>query len=421
MNLPYELIDETLSFLPSDDRQSFKNCSLVSRSWVNPSRRCHFETVHIRATTLRAWRTNIPPADDKDLQQLELALESWLESIPPANSGLSEYVRWLLLLWWVLFPLRGRVRDRLPQRPRDGLLQLVRGQLQWLRDIIPPAENGPLHQVRSLLQSLRNTIPPEDVELLHHVRSWSYIADTRDNCGGWYFIHVFRSYSPSLHQLRHLSLSSVCLPLSIPQEVGIFSAFQHTLSRLSLTSCDFVVDTLISFINYFLNLNRLDLTRPLPVVDVKPVRPLSRPLLGQLHISEAYEGRFCILNRLSGVGLSFDEIVLDGSSPVSLHTLGRVVEAVGVRVKCLRLSEPLERCAYITESYVGVSEPETRPCGGRTYNSLSLPGASGIGDTCGESRGRGNRSPFFHRVQEDPKGDVRTRTLIPKILGLGKS
>ena len=363
MNLPCELIDEILSLLPSDDRQSFKNCSLVAKSWVNPSRRWLFETVHIRATTLRAWRTNIPPADGKDVQQLELALQSWQETIPPANSGFSEYVRWLLRLWWVVFLPEGSVRDRSPQRLCDELLQLARVGLQLLRDFIPPAENGLLHHVRSLLQSLRNTIPPEsDVGVLHHVRSLSYVADTKAR-GGLrleYFIDVLRNYFPSLHQLRHLSLSSVWLPTSTPhREVGMFSAFRHTLLRLSLSRCDFLIDSLVSLINYFPNLNRLDLTRSLPVEDVKPVRPLSRPLLGQLHISEAYKGRFCILDRLSGVGLSFDEIILGGSSPVSLHTLGRVVEAVGVRVKRLRLSEPPKKRAYITKPYMGVSEPKT--------------------------------------------------------------
>jgi len=341
MNLPYELFDEILSYIPLDDKRSLQNCSLVAKSWVNPSRRRLFEMVHIRAKTLLAWQTNITPPDDWDLHYVQLAFQLWLDSIPPANSGLSEYIQWLLRLWGADAPHRGHVSDRLPQ--------FLRSLLRQLRDVIPPVDDGLLHHVRSLLQSLQDTIAPEDVELLHHVRSLSYSAAPRDwgDVRPEYFIGVLRDSYPSLHQLQHLSLSSISLSTSTPQEVGMFSAFQHTLSRLSLTSCDFVINTLVSLIDYFPNLNHLDLTRPLPLVDVKPVRPLSRPLLGQLHISKAYEGRFSILDQLSEIGLAPDEIVLDGPSSVSLDTLGCVVDAVGERVKCLRLSKPPKKCAYI--------------------------------------------------------------------------
>ena len=421
MDIPPELFDEILSCLPSDDRRSLQSCSLVAKSWVNPSRRRLFETVHIRATTLRAWQTSIPPADDREPQRAALALQPWLDSIPPANGGLFEYVQWLLQLRSVI----ASRRDHVPNQPLQG----IRSCLQQLRDIIPPAENGLLYYVRSLLQSIRDTIPPEDVELLHHVRSLSYSADTRDRGGvrPEYFSSVLRNYYPSLHQLQHLSLSSVCFVSNTPQDIGMFSAFRHTLSRLSLNSCDFTISTLVSLIDYFPNLNRLDLTRPLSCVNDKPVRPVSRPLLRQLHISEAYEGGFSILDQLSEVGLAFDEIVVDGPSPVSLHTLGRVVDAVGARVRCLKLSNPLETCTYITlqrsplQGSLNLEPASYRPCEGQTHNSLSLPRAPGIRDPCRESGGRGCRPPFFHHVDEHSKGDIRAHTLISKILGLGKS
>ena len=341
MNLPRELYDEILSHLPSDDRRSFQNCSLVAKSWVNPSRRRLFETVDIRASTSRAWRVNIPPADGGYFQQVDLALDLWIYSIPPPTSVLLKRFRWLLQLWWAIFPPRGHVRER----PRPTLAEYCRSLLQLLRGLIPPAEDGLLHYIRSLLQSLRDSIPPEDVGLLRHVRSLSYTAGSiRREC----FSEVLRNYFPSFHQLRHLSLSSSRLSSSIPQDVGMFSAFRYTLSRLSLTSCVFRVDTLVSLIDYFPNLNHLDLIRPVPPVDGGPARPLSRPLLGQLHVSEMYEERFGIFDHLSTAGLAFDEIVFDGFSPVTLPTLERIVSTVGVRVKHLRLSKPLEACAYIT-------------------------------------------------------------------------
>ena len=343
MNLPRELLDEIFSHLHSDDRRSFQDCSLVAKSWVNPSRRRLFETVHIRrATTLRAWRVNIPPVDDRAFQQLDLALDSWWASFPPANSGLLEYVRWVLRVRWVNFPPEGLVRE--------SPAQALRHMLRQLQDLIPPAEDGLLHCVRSLLQSWRDTIPPGDVELLHHVRSLSYIADMRNGGNIWppRSIEVLRNYFPSLHQLRHLSLSFVCLSSSTAQDVGVFSAFRHSLSRLSLSSCDFSVSTLVSLINYFPNLNILDLIRPRSPMDGKLTRPLSRPLLGQLQVSELDEEKSSIFDQLSELGLAFDEIVFDGPSPVSLQTLGHIINTVGARVKCLRLSNPPKKCTHTT-------------------------------------------------------------------------
>lgn len=51
MNFPQELVDEVLSYRFSDDeqdQQSLRNCSLVTKPWINPSRRHLFETILIR-------------------------------------------------------------------------------------------------------------------------------------------------------------------------------------------------------------------------------------------------------------------------------------------------------------------------------------------------------------------------------------
>ena len=53
--LPQELIDEIINCLPSYDKESLKNCSLVSGSWKNTSQKRLFESVITRPRKLRSW------------------------------------------------------------------------------------------------------------------------------------------------------------------------------------------------------------------------------------------------------------------------------------------------------------------------------------------------------------------------------
>ncbi|KAF9645177.1 hypothetical protein BDM02DRAFT_3120599 [Thelephora ganbajun] len=63
MHLPEELLDEIFSHLPSDDRRSLENCSLVSKSWLQPSRRHLFARVFVESTTYQSWLDNISPTN----------------------------------------------------------------------------------------------------------------------------------------------------------------------------------------------------------------------------------------------------------------------------------------------------------------------------------------------------------------------
>ena len=171
------------------------------------------------------------------------------------------------------------------------------------------------------LKSWRDNIPPTNDGLLQHVRTLGYISDNRcmqRGCWPEIYVNVPWDYFPSLRQLQHLYLGSVRLPSSIYWATWMFSAFRHTLSQLTLGSCDITTCAFVTLINYFPNLNRLDLACPLLKVDAKSPSPLSRPKLGQLRISKVFESGLRLLDRLSELGLAFDEIIFnDEYLPVS--------------------------------------------------------------------------------------------------------
>ena len=74
MDLPQELLDEIIGYIPRDDQQSLRNCSLVAKSWVNPSRRRLFEAVSVAGKFLKLW----------------------LATISPTNVGVLQHVRWIV-------------------------------------------------------------------------------------------------------------------------------------------------------------------------------------------------------------------------------------------------------------------------------------------------------------------------------------
>jgi len=73
MSLPRELIEEILSYLSSrdkQDQQSLRNCSLVAKSWINPSRRRLFKTVVIRKRDRQSWLDKISPSNTELLRHV---------------------------------------------------------------------------------------------------------------------------------------------------------------------------------------------------------------------------------------------------------------------------------------------------------------------------------------------------------------
>lgn len=200
------------------------------------------------------------------------------------------------------------------------------------------------------LLSWLDSIPPTNDELLRHTRSLSYVTNT----SGWHFgehcVDVLRDYLPSFHQLQHLTLSSVQVPSDISEQVDMFSAFRHTLSRLSLGNCYVTTSALVTLVNYFPRLDRVDLLYLWNGVDDEPAPPISHPPMQELHVSEFYPHRdaFHTFHRLSELGPLFDEVVLEGRSQVLLSELSHIAGTLGVNTKRLRLLQHLAVGAYTT-------------------------------------------------------------------------
>jgi len=84
-------------------------------------------------------------------------------------------------------------------------------------------------------------------------------------------------------------------------------------------------------------------------MDGAPAIPLSRPLISKLYIPHCYDYDLDLLDQLSGHGLTFDEIIINYDIKLPLYTLGRIVDALGANIKCLRILFSLSGCMYIAQ------------------------------------------------------------------------
>lgn len=154
-------------------------------------------------------------------------------------------------------------------------------------------------------------IPPRNVELLQNIRSFTYASGS----SVWhtfipYRIETFRRYLPSLRHLESLGLTSMSMGSDAPQMVGLFSAFQHTLSALYLNNCHIIPSALVILVNYFPLLTNLALHSLKYVVDDDPVPRLARPLRGRLAITYCSPKDQALFNQLTNPPPELDELVL---------------------------------------------------------------------------------------------------------------
>jgi len=199
------------------------------------------------------------------------------------------------------------------------------------------------------LRSWLDTISPANKELLQHVRSLYYVTDTvawRNGGRPAHRIDDLQDYLPSFHQLQHLTLSSMHISSDISQRIEIFSAFQYTLSSLSLKHCNITISALVTLINFFSNLDRLNLSLLLHEADGEPPAPLSRPLIRNLHISDPKNDDLGILNQLSELGPVFDKLIIGTWSPSPPRAFSLITDSLGVNAKRIRLFRSSECGVY---------------------------------------------------------------------------
>jgi hypothetical protein len=144
MNLPPELLDEIFSYLPPDDRELLRVCSLVAKPWVYPAQRRLFSSVAITLDTRRLWK----------------------DYISPVNTELLSHVRWLRyfaryhrLLRWNLPRIEALI-NYLPSFCR--LQSLTPRSVRIKSDFSKRIEIFPAFQRTLSFLSLRDTSPPVD-------------------------------------------------------------------------------------------------------------------------------------------------------------------------------------------------------------------------------------------------------------------
>ena len=192
------------------------------------------------------------------------------------------------------------------------------------------------------LQKWLDTVPPTNAEVLGHVRVLSYKEHdlySRSPIEPANF--VLSDYFPSFRQLRSLTFSLVSISLP-PQQVEQFSAFQHTLSQITLLGCCATKGALVTLINYFPNLAHLYICSFSYLRDVEPIPPLSRTSLKTLYVTEWALDSLNLLDELSELGLEFEEVIISDSvlTGITWSVFAmRVIHAFGGGAKRLRLHD----------------------------------------------------------------------------------
>jgi hypothetical protein len=143
---------------------------------------------------------------------------------------------------------------------------------------------------------------------------------------------LLEGYVESFHQLQHLTVDDVEL-----NAIDLFSAFQNTLSSLSLYQVSFTLDVFIQLLGYFPNLRELHLGKPTFCADHRSTPPPSTPPRGTLALSTLSAKNADILVRgLSELGLEYDELDIYkvNGNPTCIYSL---ISSCGKTLKYLKL------------------------------------------------------------------------------------
>ena len=189
------------------------------------------------------------------------------------------------------------------------------------------------------LGSWLENISPTNVEILGHVYSLSYgIVNTRLTPRE--VIDLARRMGALRDYLSSgFVWSSTPIP-SLPQRIQIFSAFQRTLTSITLENCMVTTSAVVTLIDYFPNLIWIYLYNISHGTDGERIPPLSRLLLRGLSVIDfdtLYD--LDLLDELSGLGLRFEEVAIGGRVHAATWPkfAKRVVGAFGASARRLTL------------------------------------------------------------------------------------
>ena len=203
------------------------------------------------------------------------------------------------------------------------------------------------------LRQLLDGISQNDGVLLRQVRSLTCSREKLWAIGPTY--DTFCGHFNSLRRLENFTLCETCL-MSSHRGVKRFSAFKHTLSKITLKGCSVSKSMLVNLINYFPKLEYLDLMQISCVRLLKKTPPIFRLPLKRLYIGEGDTNMLELLDELWKLGLCTDEVVFPPFLPErSSRAFGnRVVDTFGTSAKCLSLPTNPEG---VNQSYYCGGEP----------------------------------------------------------------
>ena len=208
--------------------------------------------------------------------------------------------------------LLDKIFSHLPNRDVETLRACSLVETSW----VYPAQTLLFSSVvlnTSTYLSWEEKISPNNTELLGHVRSFHYWAPSPDPPRLPSPSHIDGPirYLLSFRQLRTLTLSSMRIEPTFSQQVNIFSAFQHTLSSLSIWAISLPWSAFIALIDYFPNLRNLEICNLHYHKDDRQSTTLSRPLLGGLSIIHfTTEALAAFSDQLPRMQVAYDELTI---------------------------------------------------------------------------------------------------------------
>ena len=148
-------------------------------------------------------------------------------------------------------------------------------------------------------------------------------------------------YLSALRNLRSLTLSNTVIEHIGEDLRTCFSAFRETLTYLSLTNSATSFSAFMTLVDYFPNIETLELRLFVLRPDEEPVPSLSRPFRGKLHIHGLLVRSLEFFNRFAELELEYEELVISPKPVMGAKTLMSILQISSRTVKYLRLiAEP---------------------------------------------------------------------------------